>query len=166
VQLSPGFAPGEHRLEELDSLLDRLSPHPVAIELRHRAWVSPKRITDTLAWYDDRGAVWVGVDAPPGDQVTIMPAVDAVTRDGLAYLRAHGRNTEGYVRGRSVAERFDWRYSDDELREIVGRARRLAEDAGDGGSVRLMLNNNSRDHAPKAAQRAKQLLALAVESET
>jgi uncharacterized protein YecE (DUF72 family) len=158
VQLSPAFAPGEHRLDELDALLGHISPHPVAIELRHRAWVSPKRIADTLAWYEDRGAVWVGVDAPPGDQVTIMPPVDAVTRDGLAYLRAHGRNTEGYVRGRSVAERFDWRYSDDELREIAVRAHALADQAGDDGAVRVMFNNNSRDHAPKAAQRARELL--------
>ena len=37
----------------------------------------------------------------------MMPPVDAVTRDDLAYLRAHGRNAEGFVHGQSVAERFD-----------------------------------------------------------
>jgi uncharacterized protein YecE (DUF72 family) len=158
LQLSPAFAPREQELEELASLLETLAPHPVAIELRHRAWVSPRRVEQTLAWMSDHHAVWVSVDAPRGKQVTIMPPVDAVTRDGLAYLRAHGRNLEGYVRGRSVAERFAYRYSDEELREIVGRARELAEQAGTGGDVRLMFNNNRGSDAPVAAQRAVELL--------
>ena len=52
-----------------------------------------------------------------------MPPVDAVTNPRVAYLRAHGRNREGYVRGRSVADRFAWRYDDAELEEIGARAR-------------------------------------------
>ena len=36
-----------------------------------------------------------------------MPSdFDAVTDDALAYLRLHGRNTDGYLKGKSVAERF------------------------------------------------------------
>ena len=42
---------------------------------------------------------WVGVDAPQADHFTIMPPVDAVTDDRLAYLRAHGRNADGYLNG-------------------------------------------------------------------
>jgi hypothetical protein len=33
-----------------------------------------------------------------------MPSLDAVTDPRLAYLRAHGRNAEGYIKGRSVPE--------------------------------------------------------------
>ena len=155
LQCSPAFSPHEHSLEELDGLIAALAPHPVAVELRHRSWVSPRRLEATLGWMSDRGAVWVGVDAPAGRQVTIMPAIDAVTRPGIAYLRAHGRNAEGYVKGRTVAERFAWRYSDEELAEIVGRARRLAEEAG---QTRLMFNNNRGADAPVAAARAQELL--------
>jgi uncharacterized protein YecE (DUF72 family) len=97
----------------------------------------------------------VGVDAPREEHVPIMPPIDAVTRDDLAYLRAHGRNAEGYMTGKTVAERFGWRYSDDELEEIAGRARRLAEEAQE---VRVMFNNNRSDDAPTAAQRFRQLL--------
>ena len=97
----------------------------------------------------------VGVDAPPGDNFQIMPPVDAVTRDDLAYMRAHGRNTDGYLGGSSVAERFGWRYADDELEEIAGRARDLAEGAGE---VHVMFNNNRDDDAPTAAQRFQALL--------
>jgi len=155
LQLSPAFAPREHRLDELAGLIDALAPHAVAIEPRHRGWASSVRLEETLRWLEAHGAAWVGVDAPEGEQVTIMPRIDAVTTPRLAYLRAHGRNLEGYVRGRGVAERFDWRYTDDELEEITGRARELAEQAQE---VRLMFNNNSRDLAPTAARRARELL--------
>ena len=158
LQLSPAFAPREHSLDELGPLLERLAPHPVAVELRHRAWVGPRRAPETLAWVEAHGAVWVCVDAPPGEQVTIMPQVDAVTRPELAYLRAHGRNAEGYVRGRSVAERFAWRYQDHELEEIRARAQELAAQAAE---VRLMFNNNRGSDAPVAAQRMRELLGQA-----
>jgi uncharacterized protein YecE (DUF72 family) len=155
LQLSPAFEPRKHELDELRPIVEGLAPHPVAIELRHRAWAGPKRLEGTLAWYEDAGAAWVAVDAPAGDQVTIMPAVDAVTLPRLAYLRAHGRNAEGYVRGRSVAERFAYRYADDELEEIRGRAATLAEQAAE---VRVHFNNNRGSDAPVAAGRFRELL--------
>jgi uncharacterized protein YecE (DUF72 family) len=155
LQLSPAFAPSKHELEELAPLLERLAPRPVAIELRHRGWVDRERLESTLGWFEDRAAAFVSVDAPQGKAPTMMPPIDAVTRDDVAYLRAHGRNAEGYLRGRSVAERFAWDYSDDELRELKGRAEGLAEEASE---VRMMFNNNRGDDAPRAAIRMKELL--------
>jgi uncharacterized protein YecE (DUF72 family) len=155
VQLTPAFAPRGHELEELDQLVETFAPHLVAVELRHRGWVREKRIERTLGWFSERGVAFVCVDAPPGDEIPIMPPLDAVTNDRLAYLRAHGRNTEGYLRGRSVAERFAWRYSDDELEEIGGRVGSLAEQAGE---VHVAFNNNRGDDAPTAAQRFRALL--------
>jgi uncharacterized protein YecE (DUF72 family) len=155
VQLTPEFSPRRHELRELDALIDALQPHRVAVELRNRNWVDEERLEGTLGWFSDRGAAFVCVDAPPGDNFQIMPLTDAVTRDDLAYLRAHGRNTKGYLGGRSVAERFGWRYSDEELEEIAGRARDLAEQAGE---VHVMFNNNRGDDAPTAAQRFQALL--------
>jgi uncharacterized protein YecE (DUF72 family) len=84
-----------------------------------------------------------------------MPPVDAATRDDLAYLRMHGRNTDGYLSGRSVSERFGWKYDDSELEEIAERARELAERSSD---VHVMFNNNRGDDAPTAAQRFQTLL--------
>jgi uncharacterized protein YecE (DUF72 family) len=159
LQLSPAFSPHEHRLDELATLVERLAPHPVAIELRHRSWTTRGRLEPTLGWMEEHGAAWVGVDAPRGKQVTIMPPVDAVTNPAVAYLRAHGRNAEGYVRGRSVAERFAYRYPDDELEEIGARARELA---GKAEQVRLHFNNNRGSDAPVAAERMRELLGQAV----
>src|ERR671915_5500 len=140
-------------------LVEALAPHRVAVELRHRGWVSEKRLDRTLGWFSERGAAFVCVDAPPGDHVPIMPSdLDAVTRDDLAYLRLHGRNAEGYLRGKSVAERFAWRYDDDELEEIAGRVHAMAEQARE---VHVAFNNNRGDDAPTAAQRFRALLGQA-----
>jgi uncharacterized protein YecE (DUF72 family) len=159
LQLTPAFGPGRHELEELDRVVEALAPHRVAVELRHRGWVRQKRIERTLGWFSERGVAFVCVDAPPGDEIPIMPSdLDTVTRDDLAYLRLHGRNAEGYLRGKSVAERFAWRYSDGELEEIAGRAQAMAEQAAE---VHVAFNNNRGDDAPTAAQRFRALLGQA-----
>jgi uncharacterized protein YecE (DUF72 family) len=159
LQLTPAFSPRKHRLEELDSLTAILGEHGLAIELRNRNWVEGEQREATLDWFADRGVAFVGVDAPPGDNFQIMPPIDAVTNPRIAYMRAHGRNTQGYLTGRSVAERFAWQYTDDELDEIAGRARTLAESAGE---VHVAFNNNRGDDAPTAAQRFRALLGQEV----
>jgi uncharacterized protein YecE (DUF72 family) len=155
LQLTPAFSPSRHRLDELDPIIEGFAPRPVAVELRHRGWMERERAEQTLGYLSERGAAFVAVDAPPQAHVPIMPALDAVTRDDLAYIRMHGRNTEGYLKGKTVAERFGWRYSDDELREIATRVETMAEDAA---SVHVMFNNNRGADAPSAAQRFRQLI--------
>ena len=159
LQLTPAFSPARHQLEELDRLVDVFAPLGLAIELRNRNWVDDRRREATLDWFADRGVTYVTVDAPPADNFQIMPPVDAVTNPSIAYVRAHGRNTKGYLTGRSVAERFAWQYTDDELEEIAGRARALAEGAGE---VHVAFNNNRGDDAPTAAQRFRALLGQEV----
>ena len=159
VQLTPAFSPGRHRLEELDGLIAALKPHRVAVELRNRGWVSVERREDTLSWFADGDVVFVDVDAPSDDHFSIMPSgLDAVTADGLAYLRLHGRNADGYLKGKTVAERFGWRYDDKELEEVADRVQGLAEQAGE---VHVAFNNNRGDDAPTAAQRFRSLLGQA-----
>ena len=114
-----------------------------------------KRRKDVFSDLSDHDAVYVSVDAPLADHVPIMPPIDAVTNNRLAYMRCHGRNERGYMSGRTVAERFDYDYSDDELEEIADRARTLADDAD---QVHVLFNNNARELAPKAARRMRQLL--------
>jgi uncharacterized protein YecE (DUF72 family) len=155
LQLSPAFKPPTRRLDELDELLAALAPHIVAIEFRHRAWLHQQRREDTLDWLRDHGAAFVGVDAPQGKPPTMLPRLDAVTNEHLAYLRLHGRNARGWVKGRSVAERFGYRYDDAELEEIAQRAEALGEQAD---TVQVMFNNNRGDDAPVAAQRMRELL--------
>ena len=142
-------------LGELEPIIEGLRPHTLAVEFRYRAWLMQKRIEQVLGFLSERAVTFVAVDAPLADHVTIMPPVDAVTNRRLAYLRCHGRNERGYMSGRTVAERFDYDYSDAELEEITERARTMADDADE---VHVLFNNNARELAPKAARRFRQLV--------
>ncbi len=156
VQLTPAFGPGRHELGELEALVATLRPHRVAVELRHRGWLADERREQTLAWFSDHEVAFVCVDAPRDDHFSVMPSdLDAVTSDELAYVRLHGRNAQGYLTGKTVAERFGWRYSDEELEEVIERAQRLAEEAGE---AHVLFNNNRYDDAPTAALRFRALL--------
>ena len=162
LQLTPAFNPTGHRLDELESLLECLAPVPVAIELRHRAWLRERE--QALAWFRAHEAAFVCVDAPDVNAPHVLPPIDAATRDDLAYLRAHGRNAEGYLHGRTAAERFDWRYTDDELREIAGRpsARGRRQRQADirqrparpgGGAARTRAPHGACETTPAASSR-------------
>jgi uncharacterized protein YecE (DUF72 family) len=155
LQLTPAFSPKRNELSELDSLVEALAPRRLAIELRNRRWVDDDRVSDTLAWFSEHDAAFVCVDAPPGEETPIMPSIDAVTRDDLAYMRIHGRNVDGYLHGKTVAERFGWIYGEEELEEIAERAQGLAEQAAE---VHVQFNNNRDDDAPSAARRFRALL--------
>jgi uncharacterized protein YecE (DUF72 family) len=155
LQLTPAFDPRRNELDELAPVIEGLAPTPVAIEFRRRSWASSKRLESVLEWLSAHDTVFVCVDTPLGDHVPIFPPIDAVTCDSLAYMRCHGRNLNGYLHGRSVAERFDYDYPREELEEIAGRAQALAEEAD---QVHVMFNNNARELAPKAARALRGVL--------
>src|SRR3954452_8915182 len=161
LQLSPAFEPRKNTLDELGPLVERLNATaPLAVELRNRFWLTERRAEETLHWFERHAAAFVCVDMPEGSNApTLMPNLDVATRSDVAHLRAHGRNLQGYLRGRTVAERFAHRYDDEELRELRERAGRLAEEAGE---VRMMFNNNRGGDAPAAAQRMRELLGQEV----
>jgi uncharacterized protein YecE (DUF72 family) len=158
LQLTPAFSPRRHRLDELAPLIEALSPWPTAVEFRHRGWTEGDRLSQVLDFLSHHDAVFVCVDGPRGTErhFTVMPPIDAVTNERLAYLRCHGRNLDGYLRGRSVAERFDYDYPPSEVEELAERSRVLADEAE---QVHSIFNNNARDYAPKAARRLKSILA-------
>jgi uncharacterized protein YecE (DUF72 family) len=159
LQLSPAFSPRAHAIEELRPVTEALAPVPVAVELRHRSWLEGERAQGTIDALEALGAVLVSVDAPSDPKApTLPPPVDAVTRPEVAYLRLHGRDRDAYLRGRSVAERFAYRYSDEELGEVRERVEELAATAA---GVRVMFNNNRGSDAPVAAARLRELMGQA-----
>ena len=155
LQLSPAFRPGTHQLAEIDSLQERLAPRLLAVELRNRDWVTGAQLEHTLGYFRSRQLTLVLVDAPQSEHFTVMPGLDVVTNPALGYFRAHGRNEQGYIRGRTVAERFDYDYNDEEVRAMAERLRNLESEVKE---LRIVANNNRADYAPKLAERLQKLL--------
>ena len=160
LQLSPAFSPRKHSLDELDPILNLAHEFPVAIELRNRNWFENNEREQTLSFLRERRAIFVNVDAPAQRHFTIVPSdIDAITNSEVAYLRLHGRDPAAYLKGKTVAERFCYDYSDDEIEEIAQRTKRLAREAKE---VHVIFNNNARDYAPHAALRLRKALGQLV----
>ncbi len=160
LQLSPAFSPRKHELKELDDLLARLASLGVVVELRNRNWTEGEQLAVTLDFFRHHRTALALVDAPDEAHFTIMPSdLDAVTDASLAYLRLHGRNAEAYLRGKTVAERFYYDYSDEEIAEVAERARKLAAKTE---KVHVVFNNNALDFAPHAALRLRAALGQIV----
>jgi uncharacterized protein YecE (DUF72 family) len=155
LQLSPSFSPRRHKLTDLDSVLTRL-PGITAVEFRNRSWVAEEQLEATLEYLRARDAVFVSIDGPRAEHFMVMPSIWATTNSQLAYVRCHGRNAQGYIRGRTVADRFNYDYPLKEIKQVKERAETLAEEAAE---VHVLFNNNRSNYAPKAAARLKRLLS-------
>jgi uncharacterized protein YecE (DUF72 family) len=156
LQLSPAFSPRKHRVDELRPLLELLAGHQVAVELRNRNWATGEHLQQMLEFLRAHSAALVSVDTPAEEHFTIMPAeLDEITNPEIAYMRLHGRDAHAYTIGKTVAARFNYDYSDEEIDEIAARSKKLARQAP---QVHIVFNNNTHDYAPHAALRLRAAL--------
>jgi uncharacterized protein YecE (DUF72 family) len=155
-QLAPWVHFDSVRLDYLASLPARLPGWTIAIEFRHRSWL-PDHLDETLRALSDAGLAHVIVDAPPGGH-TIPRITTATAR--TAVFRLHGRNAEGWLRQLrgeepSVREKYDYLYSEGELRALLPEIEAVSEETED---VFISFNNNNRDYPVKNALMMKRLL--------
>lgn len=137
----PSYVVPRPALDYLSWAREQLRGDRMLVEFRHRSWLEEDRRAETLAFLEELGAAHVVTDAPKTDARNLVPTVVAVTAP-LAYVRFHGRNAATWnVRGRSAAERFDYLYSREELREWVEPLRELA---GAAEEAYALFNNNNR----------------------
>jgi uncharacterized protein YecE (DUF72 family) len=135
-------------LEYLDYAREKLDGHRVLVEFRHPSWVGPDAADRTLRWLADRGLTYVSVDSPQFETGSTMPPLAALTSN-WAYVRLHGRNAQAWFgKHESSADRFDYLYGEDELREWEPKIRDLARDADE---TFVLFNNNKRDYAQRNA---------------
>ena len=162
LQLSPAFSPKKHELSELEPLIDMLRGHRLAIEFRNRNWAIGEQLRSTIDFLRKRQVTFVNVDAPTAEHFTIMPPeLNEVTDRRVAYLRLHGRDAKAYLTGKTVAARFNYDYSDEEIGEVAQRTRQFAREADE---VHVVFNNNALDYAPHAALRLRKALGQIVSS--
>ena len=133
----------------LAALLDLLRDLPLAVEFCHRSWAEDR----VLQELERRRVALVVADGPQLPER--FPALAAVTNPELFYVRFYGRNARGW-RSSKASDRFDYSYSDQELRQwIDDRIERLGRQARSGV---LFFANHSRAQAPKNALRMMALL--------
>lgn len=146
-------------LDYLEWANDQLGDDMLLFEPRHRSWFSEDVRGELLRWLEEREIGWVVVDAPKVDAGNV-PATLVATTTPVAYVRFHGRNAGTWnVRGGSAAQRFDYTYGEEELREWVGPLRALSNESQEAYAF---FNNNNQTNgvaqAPAGALLLRKLL--------
>jgi uncharacterized protein YecE (DUF72 family) len=148
MQFPPYFVYKPYSLEYLEWSKEQLGGDEMMVEFRHASWLDEEHRADTLRFLEEQGFTYVTVDAPKTGGRNVLPTVVAVTSP-TAFVRFHGRNADTWnKRTGSAAERFDYLYSEDELREWVPQLKELA---GQSQTVYAMFNNNGRSTMPPTA---------------
>jgi len=149
LQFPFSFTPGAAAAAHILALREGLGDLPAVVEFRHRRWVSQ----DTFDWLRRHRLGFCCVDEPqlPG----LLPP-EAVATGPVAYVRFHGRNAARWWRHAEAWERYDYLYTDEELRPWVRRLRGLESQAT---TVFAFFNNHAGGQAVTNARMMARLLA-------
>jgi len=156
AQFPPSFKDTPESQDYLADLLRRLASYRVAVELRHRSWSD--RVGDTLGLLNGFNAAWVQIDEPKFQfsiRQNYLPNVK-----GFYYMRLHGRNAAQWWRHDKSEDRYDYLYSNDELKEFsetADAARRLVK------KLYLYTNNHFSAKSVANAAMIKQQLGEPIE---
>lgn len=155
-QFPEWFVPSRANKEYVASCVARLPDYRVMVEFRRKTWMDPPEAAErTLAFLAEHGIAYVCLDMPQGF-TSSLPPVTAATSTELAVLRFHGRNRDTWKKpGLSAAERFDYLYTEKQLREWVPRVEELA---GRARQVHVLFNNCYADKGVRNAAQMARLL--------
>jgi uncharacterized protein YecE (DUF72 family) len=159
-QFAPWVRFDEARLAFVASLPERLPGLAVAVEFRDATWF-PEHAQETLGVLRAARIAHVVVDAPFTPNA--VPRVAAATAP-VAVFRLHGRNAGGWLRQLrgeepSVREKYDYLYTEDELRDLLPEVAAIADETE---RVFIAFNNNNRAYPVVNALMMRRLLGQPV----
>jgi uncharacterized protein YecE (DUF72 family) len=153
LQFPPWFYPGSQQLDYIIICKEKLPQYRIAIEFRNNAWLSEKNQAMTLDFLRRNDLPFVCVDEPQGFKSSVPPVAEVTSAIGL--VRFHGRNRETWEKkGISPAERFNYLYTEEELKPW---AKRIHELAGQTRDMHVLFNNCHQD---KAVVNARQICLM------
>jgi uncharacterized protein YecE (DUF72 family) len=155
-QFAPWMQYAEEHFDHIARCAERLRDDLLAVEFRNKSWLNDRTRDATLEFERRLGLVHVITDEPQGFANSVPPVWE-VTNPKLALVRLHGRNAATWRKATgSAAERFDYLYTEAELREFVEPIKQVAA----GAAETHVLFNNCRDN--KAQLNAGDLAKLLV----
>lgn len=147
-QFPEWFFPGRDSRQHLLECRDNLPQCRIAVEFRNGVWLSESRKQDTFAFLSENGFTYVCVDEPQGFRSSVPPIAEATSDTSV--VRFHGRNKENWEKkGISVAERFKYLYSKEELGEWLPKLSYLASQTK---QLHVLFNNCYADYGVRNAR--------------
>lgn len=145
-----GFKYSPEKLSYVVSMGDRIALAPAVVEFRNVSWARD----DVYRALRDSGTGFCCVDEP--SLRGLFPKVSQVTSN-VGYLRFHGRNAAKWWSHKEAWERYDYLYTDDEMKPWIPKIRSMEDEADD---TYVLYNNCHRGQAAVNATRMKELLDL------
>jgi uncharacterized protein YecE (DUF72 family) len=153
-QFPPWFHPEPDNYKYIADCCDRLSGHRLTVEFRVGSWLERHK-EETLEFLRKRDIALVCVDEPQGFSSSVPPVAEATS--DLSIIRFHGRNAETWEqKGIPADERFNYLYTEEELKEWLPRIRHLAETA----EVHVIFKNKHADFPMRNVIQMQSLLGL------
>jgi uncharacterized protein YecE (DUF72 family) len=149
AQFPWGFKNTSENRDHLRFMRDRFKDYPLFVEFRNREWTT-EEVFDEL---EKSGIGYCSVDEPR--LKGLVPPIARVTTD-LGYVRLHGRNAKNWW-GRGGGDRYDYLYSEAELKEWVAKIRTMSQKAR---KTFVFFNNCHAGQAARNASLMRDLLSL------
>ncbi len=148
IQFPWSFKATDQNRDYLKQVRERLGDLPAVVEFRNVGWVRD----DTFDLLRRLNLGFCCVDQPR--LKGLLPPIAEATA-GVGYVRFHGRNAAKWWRHEEAWERYDYRYSQEELAEWVPKIRHLDSVAE---TVYVYANNHFRGQAVDTARQLRALL--------
>jgi uncharacterized protein YecE (DUF72 family) len=154
-QFPQWFVIGRKSKDYILQCKERLPDYRIAVEFRHKTWMSSRNQEETLSFLEDHDLTYVCVDMPQGFDSS-LPPVAAATSKELAMIRFHGRKSETWEENtKTAAERFEYEYS---KRELGGWAPKVESLTSDARETHAIFNNCYSNYAVKNARQLASLI--------
>jgi len=124
IQFPYSFKPDSANLSYLSTLTDSFQPAVMAVEFRHRDWLSD----EVLRIFHEKKLIWVNIDQPVISRS--LPLTSITTHTDYSYFRLHGRNYKSWFSNEGRDERYNYSYSEKELIDISSVMRQVEKKAG------------------------------------
>jgi uncharacterized protein YecE (DUF72 family) len=117
--------------EYVETLLRQFIEYPCVLEVRHASWNNP----ETLESFTQNNVTFCNIDQPLIGRS--LAATEHVTAP-VAYVRLHGRNYDHWFEAEKPHDRYNYLYSEAELRGWKDKIERMAQKA----EVTYVIANN------------------------
>ena len=155
LQFPQWFVISRGAKEYLLECKERLRDYRVAVEFRHKSWMTERNREETLSFLEEHDLPFVCVDMPQGFDSSLPPIAVATSKD-LAMVRFHGRKAETWEKKtKTAAERFNYDYTEKELTQWAPKIDELGTQAKE---THVIMNNCYRNYAVKNARQLIDLL--------
>jgi uncharacterized protein YecE (DUF72 family) len=150
AQFPNSFRPGEANIEYLHWFKEQMPEIPITVEFRNRQWLN----ADTFDLLEALDLGFCCVDEPA--LKGLLPPV-AIATSGIGYVRFHGRNAREWYDHSEAWQRYNYLYSEEELKEWVDKVKEV-EKATDESFV--FFNNHYQGQAAINAEMFAEMLGL------